>query len=83
MGHQHYYKHSWDALSTVFRAEGFRGLVRGVDAAVLRTAMGSSVSRTHRSRYWDELMVDTGIGATTDVQLDQESAYNSRYLACR
>ncbi|KAI0094419.1 mitochondrial carrier domain-containing protein [Irpex rosettiformis] len=43
VGHQHYYKHSWDAVSTIWKAEGFRGLVRGVDAAVLRTAMGSSV----------------------------------------
>lgn len=43
VGHQHVYKHSWHALSTIFRAEGLRGLVRGVDAAILRTAMGSSV----------------------------------------
>ncbi|KAJ3549899.1 hypothetical protein NM688_g5130 [Phlebia brevispora] len=43
VGHQHFYKHSWDALSTIWRAEGMRGLVRGVDAAVLRTSMGSSV----------------------------------------
>lgn len=42
VGHQHFYKHSWDALSTIYRSEGLRGLVRGVDAAVLRTAMGSS-----------------------------------------
>jgi len=32
-----------DALSTIFRAEGPRGLVRGIDAAILRTSMGSSV----------------------------------------
>lgn len=44
VGHQHFYKHSWDALSTIFKKEGIRGLTRGVDAAVLRTAMGSSVS---------------------------------------
>lgn len=43
VGHQHFYKHSWDALSTIFKKEGIRGLTRGVDAAVLRTAMGSSV----------------------------------------
>ena len=43
VGAQHYYKHSWDALSTIWRKEGVRGLVRGVDAAVLRTSMGSSV----------------------------------------
>ncbi|KAF9245841.1 mitochondrial carrier domain-containing protein [Melanogaster broomeanus] len=43
VGTQHHYKSSLHALSTIFRAEGFRGLVRGIDAAILRTAMGSSV----------------------------------------
>ncbi|KAJ6621063.1 oxaloacetate carrier [Mycena sp. CBHHK59/15] len=43
VGAQHYYKNSVDALSTIFRAEGLRGLVRGMDAAILRTSMGSSV----------------------------------------
>ncbi|ESK92718.1 oxaloacetate carrier [Moniliophthora roreri MCA 2997] len=43
VGTQHHYKNSFDALSTIFRAERFRGLVRGIDAAVLRTSMGSSV----------------------------------------
>ena len=27
----------------IFRAEGFRGIFRGMDAAILRTSMGSSV----------------------------------------
>ncbi|KZT30777.1 mitochondrial carrier [Neolentinus lepideus HHB14362 ss-1] len=43
VGTQHHYKSSFDALSRIFRAEGFRGLVRGIDAAILRTSMGSSV----------------------------------------
>ncbi|KAI0001885.1 mitochondrial carrier [Russula vinacea] len=43
VGTQHYYKNSWDALRTIFQQERFRGLVRGVDAAMLRTSMGSSV----------------------------------------
>ncbi|OBZ79961.1 Mitochondrial oxaloacetate transport protein [Grifola frondosa] len=43
VGAQHYYKNSFDALSTIFRAERFRGLIRGIDAAILRTSMGSSV----------------------------------------
>jgi len=43
VGAQHHYKSSLDALRTIWRAEKFRGLVRGVDAAVLRTSMGSSV----------------------------------------
>jgi len=44
VGTQHFYKNSFDALATIFRAEGARGLVRGIDAAILRTSMGSSVS---------------------------------------
>jgi solute carrier family 25, member 34/35 len=43
VGAQHYYKNSFQALSTIFIAERFRGLLRGADAAILRTAMGSSV----------------------------------------
>jgi len=43
VGTQHYYRNSFNALSTVWRTEGFRGLVRGIDAAILRTSMGSSV----------------------------------------
>ncbi|KAG5638383.1 hypothetical protein H0H81_000279 [Sphagnurus paluster] len=43
VGAQHFYQNSFDALSTIFRAEGIRGLVRGIDAAILRTSMGSSV----------------------------------------
>ncbi|KAH9486275.1 Mitochondrial oxaloacetate transport protein [Psilocybe cubensis] len=43
VGAQHNYKNAFDALVTIFRAEGPRGLVRGIDAAILRTSMGSSV----------------------------------------
>ncbi|ETW87136.1 hypothetical protein HETIRDRAFT_166666 [Heterobasidion irregulare TC 32-1] len=43
VGTQHHYKNSFDALRTIYGKEKFRGLVRGIDAAILRTAMGSSV----------------------------------------
>jgi solute carrier family 25 protein 34/35 len=43
VGAQHNYSSSLNALATIFRAEGAKGLARGVDAAMLRTAMGSSV----------------------------------------
>lgn len=43
VGTQHYYKSSIDALLTIYRAEKFRGLIRGIDAAMLRTACGSAV----------------------------------------
>jgi len=43
VGTQHYYRNSFAALQEIFRAEGLRGYIRGLDAAVLRTCMGSSV----------------------------------------
>ncbi|KAF8665438.1 hypothetical protein AX16_000457 [Volvariella volvacea WC 439] len=43
VGAQHHYKSAFHALSTIFKAEGAKGLVRGIDAAILRTSMGSSV----------------------------------------
>ncbi|KAJ9473902.1 Mitochondrial oxaloacetate transport protein [Pseudozyma hubeiensis] len=39
----HNYKSTIDGLVKIVRSEGVRGLVRGMDAAVLRTAMGSTV----------------------------------------
>lgn len=51
VGTQHHYRSSWDALSTIWKAEKWRGLVRGVDAAALRTGMGSSV-RAQSSFYF-------------------------------
>lgn len=43
VGAQHHYKSGFDALRTIYRAEGARGMIRGIDAAILRTGMGSSV----------------------------------------
>lgn len=39
----HNYTSTLDGFRTIIRGEGVRGLVRGIDAAVLRTAMGSTV----------------------------------------
>ncbi|KAF9025134.1 mitochondrial carrier [Hymenopellis radicata] len=43
VGTQHYYKNSVHALTLIVGEEGPRGLLRGVNAAILRTAAGSSV----------------------------------------
>ncbi|MBW0488229.1 hypothetical protein O181_027944 [Austropuccinia psidii MF-1] len=40
---QYAYKSTFDGFCHILRSEGFKGLARGVDAAILRTAMGSSV----------------------------------------
>lgn len=43
VGAQHYYRNSFDALRTILKSDGVLGLWRGVNAAILRTAMVSSL----------------------------------------
>lgn len=43
VGAQTHYTGIGNGLSTIFKNEGFKGLYRGVDAAILRTGAGSSV----------------------------------------
>ncbi|KAK3374947.1 mitochondrial carrier domain-containing protein [Podospora didyma] len=43
VGTQHQYRNAWDGLSRIYKAEGVRGLYRGVGAAMIRTGFGSSV----------------------------------------
>lgn len=42
VGAQHQYDSVFHAFRTIIKADGFKGLARGMDAAMLRTAMGSS-----------------------------------------
>lgn len=42
VGEQTHYKGLYDGLSQIFKAEGFKGLFRGTDAAILRTGAGSA-----------------------------------------
>ena len=43
VGTQHKYRNAWDGLSQIYKAEGVRGLYRGVGPAMVRTGFGSSV----------------------------------------
>ncbi|KAM7192771.1 Mitochondrial carrier domain containing protein [Naviculisporaceae sp. PSN 640] len=43
VGTQHKYRNALDGLSQIYRAEGVRGLYRGIGAAMIRTGFGSSV----------------------------------------
>ena len=45
VGAQHHYSGSLDALNTILRSDGVLGLWRGVNAALLRTAMVSRCER--------------------------------------
>ncbi|KAG8969758.1 Mitochondrial oxaloacetate carrier protein [Tulasnella sp. 419] len=61
VGTQHYYKNSVDALKSVWRAERWKGMIRGMDAAVIRTAMGSSVQLP--SYNWTKrTLIENGLG---------------------
>ncbi|KAI5961100.1 OAC1 [Candida margitis] len=42
VGQQTYYSGAFDGLRSIYKAEGFKGLYRGVDAAILRTGAGSA-----------------------------------------
>lgn len=42
VGHQHSYKNTFDALKQIWRKGGIKDLFRGVDAAMLRTGVGSA-----------------------------------------
>ncbi|KAG0146927.1 hypothetical protein CROQUDRAFT_656722 [Cronartium quercuum f. sp. fusiforme G11] len=55
------YRSGLDGLNQIIRQDGLKGLMRGVDAAMLRTAMGSSVqlpaynyAKTRLSPYFSE-----------------------------
>ncbi|CRK25437.1 hypothetical protein BN1708_003989 [Verticillium longisporum] len=39
----HNYKNAWNGFTSIYKAEGGRGLYRGVGAAMIRTGFGSSV----------------------------------------
>ena len=43
VGTQHQYRNAIDGMSQIYRAEGVRGLYRGMGAAMVRTGAGSSV----------------------------------------
>jgi solute carrier family 25 protein 34/35 len=66
VGAQHYYKNSFQALSTIFNAERFRGLLRGSDAAILRTATGSSVQLPSYN-FTKEQMVTHGLSQADSI----------------
>ncbi|KAF8346966.1 mitochondrial carrier domain-containing protein [Amanita rubescens] len=60
VGAQRHYKSSLDALTTIFRTEGFRGYFRGMDASILRTSMGSSVQLPSYN-FTKNLLVKNGV----------------------
>lgn len=93
VGAQHHYKSGFDALKTIFKAEGVRGMFRGIDAAILRTGMGSSVrtcAPLSRSLLSPDRALETDAvsrvvcaGPTPFVLLHQERTRQQRHLGRR
>lgn len=65
VGAQHKYNSVLHAFGVIIKADGLKGLARGVDAAMLRTAMGSSVQLPTYNLakvYLEKWGVSDGIG---------------------
>ncbi|WVO17315.1 hypothetical protein L204_105007 [Cryptococcus depauperatus] len=63
VGAQHYYKSSFDALKIILKSDGILGLWRGVNAALLRNVMGSSVQLPSYNLGKHYLVSSLGMGA--------------------
>jgi solute carrier family 25 protein 34/35 len=62
VGAQHAYRSPWHGLSSIWSTQGVRGLTNGMSAAVIRTAMGSSIQVP--SYIWTKSeIVRRGIGS--------------------
>ncbi|CUA71333.1 Mitochondrial oxaloacetate transport protein [Schizosaccharomyces pombe 972h-] [Rhizoctonia solani] len=81
VGAQHYYRNSFAALGEIFKAEGLRGYIRGMDAAILRTCMGSSVQLP--SYNWAKTtLVKHGIGSADSTWTFLASSTISGICVC-
>lgn len=81
VGTQHHYKNSFHALSTIWKAEKIRGLYRGVDGAIFRTAIGSSAQLP--TYYWTKnQLVTRGILPANSVWTYLASSSVSGVCVC-
>lgn len=60
VGTQRYYRSSLDALLSIYKTDGFRGLFRGAKTAMIRTPFGTSVQMPTYF-FAKGLIVDKGI----------------------
>ncbi|VEU21725.1 DEKNAAC102735 [Brettanomyces naardenensis] len=69
IGQQSHYESTWHGLKTIYGEEGFKGLFRGVDAAILRTAAGSAAQLPSYNFAKQELMKTGYFQDGTELQL--------------
>lgn len=68
VGQQTYYKSPIDGIRTIVKNEGFKGLLRGIDAAILRTGAGSS-AQLPAYFYAKSLVISNNIAAPDSILL--------------
>ncbi|EGV61586.1 Mitochondrial oxaloacetate carrier protein [Yamadazyma tenuis] len=66
VGQQTFYRSPFEGLKKIFKAEGIKGLFRGVDAAILRTGAGSS-TQLPSYFYAKSLVIDNHIVAEDSI----------------
>lgn len=80
-GAQHHYTSVRHALSSVVKAEGPKGLLRGIDAAILRTAMGSSV-QLPAYNFAKDLLIKNGLAKDKSAWTYLASSILSGFCVC-
>ncbi|KAF2432452.1 mitochondrial carrier [Tothia fuscella] len=80
VGTQHHYRGAWNALSTIYKAEGFKGLYRGVGPAMVRTGFGSSVQLP--TYFFAKRRLVKHFGMTEGPALHLSSSAASGFVVC-
>ncbi|KAK3896960.1 mitochondrial carrier domain-containing protein [Staphylotrichum tortipilum] len=80
VGTQHNYRNAWDGLRQIFKAEGVRGLYRGVGAAMIRTGFGSSVQLP--TYFFAKRRLQKHLGMEEGAPLHLASSTASGFVVC-
>jgi len=80
VGTQHHYNSAWDALSKIYRSEGFKGLYRGVGPAMVRTGFGSSVQLP--TYFFAKRRLVKHLGMEEGLPLHLSSSAASGFVVC-
>jgi len=80
VGTQHPYRNSFDGLSQIYRAEGIKGLYRGIGAAMVRTGFGSSVQLP--TYFFAKRRLMRHLGMEEGLPLHLASSTASGFVVC-
>jgi Mitochondrial carrier protein len=80
VGTQHAYRNGWDGLRQIYRAEGVRGLYRGVGPAMVRTGFGSSVQLP--TYFFAKRRLQQHLGFSDGPALHLASSTVSGFVVC-